>query len=331
MKPSPRCCVVLAILLVWLQPRESIAYVRSDRPSFTSMVVAGIRAAYGEFPVPLGIGPEPLAANVLPAPFLLPAHLAALLAKSPLASVSLHRIYGAISVGMTYHVALRTLAIDEALRQSLAAGAKQVVVLGAGLDGRAFRMAELEGLDVYEVDHPSTQRDKQERLSRGHVREKAEVVFVPVDFEHDRLDESLERAGFSRNVRSFWIWEGVTVYLTHDAVRATLRSMASLSAMGSRVALTYARPPSKSADPARPFVYRGMRALVHAGSKVLGQIGESVRGFIDSPMMADLAKEAGFVVVSDENAADWVARYWPGEPSGPFEWERIAVLERVGD
>jgi methyltransferase (TIGR00027 family) len=293
------------------------------------MVVAGVRAVYGKLPTPLGIGPEPLAANVLPGPYLLPAHLAALAGKSPLASVSLHRVYGAISAGMTYHVALRTLAIDEALRQALAAGAKQIVVLGAGLDGRAFRMPELEGLRVFEVDHPNTQRDKQERLSRTHVQRRADIEFVAVDFEHDRLDESLVKAGFSRNVPSFWIWEGVTVYLTRDAVQSSLRAMASLSAPGSRVALTYSRPPSQSADSTRPILYRTMRALVHAGSKVLGQIGESVRNFIDSPTMAELAREAGFVVLSDENAADWSARFWPGEPHGPFEWERIAVLERA--
>lgn len=294
------------------------------------MVVAGIRAVYGELPAPLGIGPEPLAANVLPAPFLLPAHIAALASQSPLASVSLHRAYGAISAGMTYHVALRTLAIDEALRQALAAGAEQIVVLGAGLDGRAFRMSELEGRRVFEVDHPSTQRDKRERLSRTHVQGRAEVEFVAVDFEQDRLDESIVKAGFSRAVPSFWIWEGVTVYLTRDAVQSTLRAMATVSAPGSRVALTYSRPPSKSADPTRPIVYRGMRALVHAGSKVLGRMGESVRGFIDSGAMAELAQEAGYAVLSDESAVDWVARYWPGEPHGPFEWERLAVLERLG-
>jgi len=177
--------------------------VRSDRPSFTSMVVAGIRAVYGEFPAPLGAGPDPLAKSILPAPFLLPAHLATLVGHSPLASEKLHRAYGTISAGMTYHVALRTRAIDDALRQSLAKGAKQIVVLGAGLDGRAFRMNELEGLPVFEVDHPSTQKDKKARLARSNIHGKANVTFVPVDFEKDRLDESLEKDGFSQNVMTF--------------------------------------------------------------------------------------------------------------------------------
>lgn len=303
--------------------------MRSDRPSFTSMVVAGLRAVYGELPKPLGAGPDPLATSVLPTPFLIPSYVAALFAESPKASIALHRAYGAVSFGMTYHVALRTRALDDALRVSLDAGIKQVVVLGAGLDGRAFRMAELEGIKVYEVDHPSTQRDKQSRLSHVHMKSLADITFVPVDFEKDDLRFSLVNAGFSREQPAFWIWEGVTVYLTREAMKSTLGAMAQASAVGSRVALTYSRPPSQGSDMSHPVLYRVARALVFTGSIVLGKIGESVRGFTDSSTLAELADEAGFVVRSDENVEDWANRYWPGEPHGPFEWERIAVLERM--
>jgi methyltransferase (TIGR00027 family) len=292
------------------------------------MVVAAVRAVYGQMPSPLGAGADPLAEQVLPWPFLVPAQLVAVTDRWQGAGSALHRIYGTISVGMTFHVALRTRALDAALRESLELGAKQIVVLGAGLDGRAFRLRELEGLRVFEVDHPNTQRDKKERLAKAELQPIADVVFVPVDFEKDRLDESLREAGLSSTIPSFWIWEGVTVYLTPDAVRSTLLAIASSSAPGSRVALTYARPPSQSAASSRPLIYRGMRALVHFGSAVLGTIGEAVRGFLQSPELEALANETGFRVVSDENAADWAARYWPGQSPGPFEWERIAVLER---
>jgi methyltransferase (TIGR00027 family) len=242
--------------------------------------------------------------------------------------VALHRVFGAVSFGMTYHVALRTRALDDALRVSLDSGVKQVVVLGAGLDGRAFRMGELEGITVYEVDHPNTQRDKRERLSKTNLHGIADVTFVPVDFETDDIEVSLVNAGFSRNEPAFWIWEGVTVYLTREAMTSTMRAMARMSARGSRVALTYARPPSQGSDLSHPILFRVARSLVVAGSIVLGRIGESVQGFTDSFQLAEMAEEAGFVVRSDENANDWAERYWPDEPHGPFEWERIAVLER---
>lgn len=303
--------------------------MRSDRPSFTSMAVAGMRAIYGELPPPLGAGPDPLATSVLPLPFLLPAQLVSLAHASPKAGTLLHRAFGAVSFGLTYHVALRTRALDDALRDAVKAGTKQVVVLGAGLDGRVFRIPELEGVKVFEVDHPSTQRDKKARLSKAHIEPIADVAFVPVDFERDKLDESLVDAGLSAGDRSFWIWEGVTAYLTRDAMTSTLRAITRVSPPGSRVALTYVRPPSESADPAQPVIRKVARVIVHAGSAVLGVMGEPVRGFIESEAMATLAQETGFRLCSDESAADWAKRYWLGDSPGPFEWERIAVLERM--
>lgn len=301
--------------------------MRSDRPSFTSMAVAGMRAVYAELPAPFGAGSDPLATNLLPFPFLLPAHLIERLGAFPNAGVTLHRAYGTISAGLTWHVALRTRAIDGAMHECVAAGAKQVVVLGAGLDGRAFRVSELTGLRVFEVDHPSTQRDKQNRLAKTNLQSFANVSFVPVDFEKDRLDACLLSAGFSKEEPSFWIWEGVTAYLTRDAIMATLQAIASVSVLGSRVAMTYVRPPAQGADPSRPIVYRGMRALVHVGATVLGAMGEPVRGFMDSQQLLALVESAGFRIHADENARQWAQRYWQGESSGPFEWERLAILE----
>ncbi len=302
--------------------------MRADRPSFTSMAVAGMRAIYSELPAPLGNVPDPLALHVLPLPFVAPAHLIKRVETMPRAAMALHRAYGLISAGLTYHIALRTRAIDDALREALGTGVKQIVVLGAGLDGRVFRLPELEGCRVFEVDHPSTQVDKRHRVVQTHLSSFADVTFVPVDFENDSLEESLARAGFSKETPSFWIWEGVTAYLTHEAITATLGAISRMSVPDSRVAMTYVRPPAKSGDKNRPLVYRGMRALVHAGSSVLGVMGESVRGFMDSSQLEEMVVTAGFGIVSDENAVTWAERYWAGESPGPFEWERLAVLKR---
>ena len=84
-------------------------------------------------------------------------------------------------------IALRTAAIDAAVRDAIADGATQLVILGAGYDGRAWRMPELAGVKVFEVDHPATQGDK-----RAHVAELppaiGSVSFVPIDFERESLD-----------------------------------------------------------------------------------------------------------------------------------------------
>lgn len=284
------------------------------------MAVAAIRAVYTELPDPIAVAPDPLAAKVLPAPLALPSRLVARLTKrSPQKGALMHRRLGHATLGLTAHVALRTRAIDDALRESIAAGVKQVVVLGAGLDGRGYRMKELEDSVVFEVDHPSTQEDKRARVAGAGAKPRAkEVRLVPVDFERDDLARSLENAGFSRDVPSFWIWEGVTVYLTREAIRATLTTIGATSAEGSRVALTYVRP--------RPT--RLERALLAGGRLALQAIGEPLRGFLEPEDLAALGKDAHLHMHSDEAAKTWAARYWSDPWSGPFEWERLAVLER---
>src|SRR5690349_15226859 len=110
-------------------------------------------------------------------------------------------------------IALRTAAIDTAVRDAIAAGAKQLVVLGAGYDGRAWRMHELAGVKVFEVDHPATQREKRAHLAELPAA-KAVVSFVPINFEKESLNTELDRAGHDRSVPTCWIWEGVVMYLT---------------------------------------------------------------------------------------------------------------------
>ena len=112
-------------------------------------------------------------------------------------------------------MAPRTVAIDDAVREC---DHPQVVVLGAGLDGRAWRMPELAGVDVYEVDHPASQDDKRARA--GDLGEPAaRLHWVPVDFEHDDLTGALDEAGHDPARPTTWVWEGVVAYLTPAEVR----------------------------------------------------------------------------------------------------------------
>lgn len=136
---------------------DYVLAVHGDRPSFTAAAVAAIRALYTELPEPYAIAPDPFAERVIPLPLALPAMAAA---RFPTAAPLLHRALGGATLGTTYHAALRTRAIDDAVRSAVTSGAREVVVLGAGLDSRALRMPELASVKVFEVDHPSTQRYK---------------------------------------------------------------------------------------------------------------------------------------------------------------------------
>ncbi|RDI67271.1 class I SAM-dependent methyltransferase [Nocardia pseudobrasiliensis] len=135
-------------------------------------------------------------------------------------------------------LATRTVPIDEAVR---AQGNSQLVILGAGLDARAWRMPELADVEVFEVDHPASQANKRDRVDGLEPIAKS-VTYVPVDFTRDQLDSALRSAGFRESVPTTWIWEGVLNYLTAAAVASTLTVISELSSPGSRLIATYPTP-----------------------------------------------------------------------------------------
>ena len=132
----------------------------------------------------------------------------------------------------------RTVAIDDAIR---AATNPQAVILGAGLDGRAWRMPELADVTVFEVDHPASQRSKRERAA-GLPPANGSVTFVPVDFTTDSLAARLEEAGHRDDRPTTWVWEGVVPYLRRGEVAATVETIAARSAPGSRLLINYQAP-----------------------------------------------------------------------------------------
>ena len=129
----------------------------------------------------------------------------------------------------------RTIAIDDAVRRH---SSGQLVILGAGLDGRAWRMPELAGTTVFEVDHPASQRDKLRRVGEL-AAQAARVRYVPVDLATERLGAALDAASFNREAVTTWVWEGVVPYLKAAEVRATVAQVAELSVPGSQLVVNY--------------------------------------------------------------------------------------------
>jgi methyltransferase (TIGR00027 family) len=186
----------------------------------------------------------------------------------------------------------RTVAIDEAVR---ARAAGQVVIVGAGLDGRAWRMPELSTVDVFEVDQPASQEDKRKRV--GQLPALAQSLsFVPVDFTRDRLDTALAAAGHQADRATTWIWEGVVPYLSRTDVATTLRAIRDRSAPGSRLIINY-QAPSALAAVGRGFA-RGMSALSGRGSL---WANEPRRSTWTPAAIADLLSRNGFRVVQDDD------------------------------
>ncbi|HEY2672191.1 MAG TPA: SAM-dependent methyltransferase [Rugosimonospora sp.] len=172
--------------------------------------------------------------------------LLARLAKLPPLGHGLERyIDGRWSGGPRGSAVVRTRLIDDLLTESLltgspAGGARQVLLLGAGYDSRAYRIPAAATATVFEVDHPATQAAKRRLIQRRLPAERrSHVRFVPVDLLDDDLDAALGRAGFVAGASTVVIWEGVTNYLTADVVDATLRFLAAATGAGSRIIFTY--------------------------------------------------------------------------------------------
>jgi methyltransferase (TIGR00027 family) len=228
----------------------------------------------------------------------------------------LHALLAAPTLGLLQHVALRTAAIDAAIRSETANGIPQLVVLGAGLDARAFRMPELERTIAFEIDFPSTQRLKKARAASLTPTAK-ELRFVPIDFERESLDDVLARAGHRADVRTLWIWEGVTMYLVPEALEATLAVVRDRSARGSTALVTYATPELTT------MLEGPLAALAPVVDLGFGLLGEPIR----TRMTTDEARERfarfEFDVTSDTGPRDWAKAHLRGRPS------RITIGEHL--
>jgi methyltransferase (TIGR00027 family) len=194
--------------------------------------------------------------------------------------------YGAALTGANM-MAARSVEVDDVVR---AAKNDQLVILGAGHDTRAWRMGELSGATVFEVDHPDTQRDKRARIGERASRAKA-LTFAPVDFTHDSLDEALARAGHDPSRPTTWIWEGVVMYLTRQDIESTLRVIEKRSAPKSRLVIVYIAP---------ALMLLLLAPLVH-------RMGEPLRSIFRPRGMSALLARHGFRATRDVGVAD-VAR-----------------------
>jgi methyltransferase (TIGR00027 family) len=132
------------------------------------------------------------------------------------------------ALGSVVMMIIRTRFIEERLEQAIRDGVPQVVILGAGFDTRAYRLTELlKTARVFEVDQPSTQEYKKRRIRETGIEVPPNLTYVSIDFRHDKLGEVLAAAGYDSARKTFFICEGVTMYLPEAAVEETLRWVAA--------------------------------------------------------------------------------------------------------
>lgn len=215
----------------------------------------------------------------------------------------------------------RTVAVDDAVREH---GAAQVVVLGAGLDSRAWRLPELAPATVFEVDHPASQADKQRRLG-ALVPVAGRVVPVAVDLAEDPLADALLAAGLDAARPTTWVWEGVVPYLTRDAAISTLVQLAVLSAPGSRLVVQYQ---------SRSVVAGVLRRVARVAHRVARQpdplAGEPWHTLLRPDELAMWLAPCGYRVLADRSLLELAEGLdLPDGSSGSLRNGRVAVAEKA--
>jgi methyltransferase (TIGR00027 family) len=210
-----------------------------------------------------------------------------------------------------FWVNARTHHMDALLTEALFTGATQVVNLGAGFDSRAYRFRErFPQARFFELDLPAMIAAKRERVVKIFGAVPDRVVLVPTDFTTRPLDEVLRDAGYDRTQRTFFIWEGVTMYLPETANLSTLRFIRSGSASGSSAAYDYVLDATLRRDGGGLYGAKTTAAY-------LASVGEPLVTGWSQHQAAAIAIREGLVVVSDLGPPELTERYLTGSDGQP--------------
>jgi len=221
------------------------------------------------------------------------------------------KIPGALSSGIA-----RTKYIDELLETAISNNVKQVIILGAGFDTRAIRLDFLKSVPVIEIDHPNTSNFKAKIYQNRIGRIPENVKFLQIDFNNQNLDQlALEHnVDFSKPTAT--IWEGVTNYLSEEAVKNTF-SFISKFAKNSYVIFTYVH---------KEILYNPSSFL--GGEKLLEDLKELEEhwtfGFIPSEL-PNYLKQFDIELIEDLGANEYRERFLPDRAEKGYEFYRTAV------
>jgi methyltransferase (TIGR00027 family) len=181
------------------------------------------------------------------------------------------------------NLTLRTMHIDAKVRAAAAEGLDELVILGAGLDSRAYRMTEeLAKTRVFEVDFPPTQEDKKRRVKTALGKVPGNVTYVGIDFAKQTLDEVLLAVGHRPSAKALFLMEGVTMYLAAEAVSSTLQFVSKNSAPGGGIVFDYYDRRLLDGEGQTPF-YKATTDLVRTWGEpqIFGIPGYDSRRFVE--------------------------------------------------
>jgi len=214
---------------------------------------------------------------------------------------------------------------EDRLAEAMCDGVSQYVVIGAGLDTFALRRPDLQDrLRIIEIDHPATQASKQMRIREAGLTPPPHLYFAPADLEKESLAEVLSRTPYDPARPAFFSWLGVTMYLTGDAIRATLRSLRDSSAAGSQLVFDYIDRAVFAPENQSPTFSRLIEIVRRVGEPM-------IFGFDPSALGAELAAQ-GFRLLEDLGPEAQEELYYRNRtdglrPTGSAHLARAAVVQ----
>ncbi|MES5939406.1 MULTISPECIES: SAM-dependent methyltransferase [unclassified Bacillus cereus group] len=210
---------------------------------------------------------------------------------------------------------------ERVLLHEIALGAKQYVILGAGLDTFSFRHRELENeIEIFEVDHPSTQQFKKERIEEAEFEIPNNLHFVSMDFTKGFSYEQLRNEGFE-NKKTFFSLLGVTYYLTKEELSSLIECLFAMVPEGSSIVFDY---PDENL-----FTEKGLSNRVENMVKMAAVGGETMKSCFSYTEMEALLEKAGLLIYEHLSPEDINKLYFEGRNDYLKAFETVHYVHAV--
>ena len=208
--------------------------------------------------------------------------------------------------GVANTIAVRVRYFDDFVEKSIVEGLEQLVILGAGYDTRAYRIEGLKNVKVFEVDHPGTQGVKIEKIKEifGYLLDH--VTYVSIDLEKESLNGKLLKNGYDPSKKTLFLMEGLTMYISPEAVDEILSFIVENSSKGSAVIFDYA---SRTVN----FDEHSDRKTVKNLTNLMEKSNESMKFSLMEGTVEEFLSKRGFSDVIDVTCEDYKKAYFHGK------------------
>lgn len=235
--------------------------------------------------------------------------------------------------GMHEHLISRTRYIDDLIEKSTFANIEQYVILGAGYDSRAHRLKLPSKLKIFEVDQSEVQELKRLRLP-DNMPNRESITYVNIDFNHQSLKEQLINVGFDQNKSTIFTLEGVSQYISREALDATLKEVADLNPnSNSKIFISYVNKLLK--EDSKACFGKGYSKPEKAVSFITNsaaKMGEPWISFYSAEEIESILSQNNFTLIENKTLADLNSKYFtPVDRTIPenhiFKLEHFVIAE----